>query len=311
MEKHKTFSHLILGLIGYSLIVFLWGAWVRISGSGDGCGEHWPLCHGVLFPDSSLVKLWIENFHRISTKAYGFFVMGLIFMAFRWFPKGHASRLWICWTFFFTLIEGLIGAIIVLKGFVADDESPQRAILIAIHLSNTFLLMAALCFTWWSARADLYFWSARSVFQKGASFFLLALLSVGATGALAALSTTLFPSDSLIQSFVRDFSEDSHFLLQIRILHPVFAFGFLVAGFVWGSQILNSESRPEVLNWTRVFLCFLVVTFFIGVLTLGLLSPTVLKLVHLLFAHGLWISLILVLCALGASPKTNSKLKTK
>lgn len=288
MKKSFTYSRLIQALIVYSILVFLWGAWVRISGSGDGCGEHWPFCYGQLIPDSTLLKLWIENFHRISTKLYGFFVIGLVIMAFRWAPKGHAARKGILWTLCFTLTEGLIGAVLVLKGFVANDDSPERAIFIALHLINTFLLMACLFYTWFVSRYNVS--KLKIVFQKNIMLPILGvLLFVGGTGAIAALSTTLFPSTSLLSGISNDFQSGAHFLLRLRIVHPILAFCLVILGFVVAGKDSPSKS-PLILVWRRRFLGALTAGFFVGLLTLGLLSPLWLKLTHLLTAHVLWLS---------------------
>ena len=56
-----------LGLLGYSLLVVLWGAYVRASFSGDGCGDHWPLCHGVVLPHQPNTKTVIELAHRVTS----------------------------------------------------------------------------------------------------------------------------------------------------------------------------------------------------------------------------------------------------
>ncbi|MCB0407169.1 MAG: COX15/CtaA family protein [Bdellovibrionales bacterium] len=295
MRSNKLFSHLLLGLLAYSLIVFLWGAWVRISGSGDGCGEHWPFCQGQLIPDSYILKVWIENFHRISTKLYGFIVIALLISVYRQFPKKSPTRKWMTWVFGLTLVEGLIGAVIVLKGFVADDDSIGRAFLISIHLVNTFLLTSTIIFTWLSQKykCDIFL---MKFFKLSRSYILIGfILCIGATGALAALSTTLFPSVSLFSGLTHDFSKGSHFLLKIRILHPLLAIGFLfLAGYKTQSLIESSQNSIHK-YWGRIFQVLLLVTFFIGAITLGLLSPLSLKLIHLFFAHLLWMSFVMFL----------------
>jgi cytochrome c oxidase assembly protein subunit 15 len=288
MQK-KWLERLLLSLLAYSLLVFLWGAWVRISGSGDGCGEHWPFCHGELIPDSYAVKVWIENFHRISTKLYGLFVIGLCFLSFRWRPKGHPLRQWSMSILIFTLIEGLIGAVIVLKGFVADDQSVARAVLIALHLMNTFILVSTIIGAHLASQYGEKIKTPGPTLMRLLGPLSIGILAVGGTGALAALSTTLFPSQSLLQSFLDDFSVDSHFLLKIRISHPLLAIGLLLVGWRLTEKWVQSENNSLVRAWAWRFRASLVIAFSSGLLTLGLLSPTSMKLVHLLIAHFLWI----------------------
>lgn len=286
LKKNRTYSNWVLALIIYSLFVFLWGAWVRISGSGDGCGEHWPFCHGELIPDSYAVKVWIENFHRISTKIYGFFVIGLVILGFRRSEKGHAVRKGILWTLFFTLTEGAIGAVLVIKGFVANDDSPERAVIIALHLMNTFFLMSSLFYTWFVSRHDLS--NLKISFTKNIMLLKASwLLVLGGTGAIAALSTTLFPSESLLSGLASDFAADGHFLERLRVLHPILAVGFVVYALAQWNRDLSHNPVAE--KWRNWFLISVVAGFFVGLVTLALLSPTWLKLTHLMTAHVLWL----------------------
>lgn len=264
---------------------------MRISGSGDGCGDHWPFCHGEFIPDSHAIKVWIENFHRISTKLYGLFSIGLFFLSLRWFPKGHSVRFWTGMIFVFTLIEGLIGAVIVLKGFVANDDSLGRSILIAFHLANTFLLTSVLVFSWLASKNNWQtFQPVKGLLHSRIIWITGLVITVGATGALAALSTTLFPSQSLLEGFLYDFSTESHFLLKIRIFHPLLATALLFGG-LWFSSSVKKVTEP-IQKWCTLFNICLVVTFSFGVLTLSFLSPVWMKLAHLFLAYLLWISLM-------------------
>ena len=299
MVKNSALSRALEALIAYSLLVFLWGAWVRISGSGDGCGEHWPFCYGVLIPESAELKLLIENFHRISTKLYGIFVIGLIGAIFWKLPKGHAARSLVLWVFFFTLMEGLIGAVIVLRGLVTDDDSLFRAIMISVHLANTFLLMASIGFCWYSVKFEKPNFSWRKGLNPALRSLTMLIVIIGALGALAALSTTLFPSTSLLEGLAKDFSADSHFLLRLRGLHPFLG----VALFIW---ILSLDLKPTSSFGRKASFAFkslFALYVGIGMFTLGLLSPTVLKLAHLLFGHLLWLALVFLIADKGQSPE--------
>ena len=60
----KWFGRLATANLFYCLFVILWGAFVRASGSGAGCGAHWPLCNGVLVPQSPALATIIELTHR-------------------------------------------------------------------------------------------------------------------------------------------------------------------------------------------------------------------------------------------------------
>ena len=50
----RSFARFAGAVLGYNLLVIVWGAYVRASGSGAGCGNHWPLCNGVVVPNAPL-----------------------------------------------------------------------------------------------------------------------------------------------------------------------------------------------------------------------------------------------------------------
>ncbi|MEN9577905.1 MAG: hypothetical protein RJA70_914, partial [Pseudomonadota bacterium] len=135
----QAFAKFAWGLLAYMLFVILFGAWVRISGSGDGCGDHWPSCHGDLVPVEASTKTWIEYGHRVSSGVLGPLVIGLCVWA--WVGAGKRSEVrWFAGlTLWFTLVEAGIGALLVRGRLVADDDSVARAVVVAWHLSNTLM----------------------------------------------------------------------------------------------------------------------------------------------------------------------------
>jgi heme A synthase len=120
--------------------VILFGAWVRISGSGDGCGNHWPLCRGEVVPVAPATKTIIEFSHRLSSGFSGIFAIVLVWWARHLDAKVFRASLAM---FVFLMLEAFIGAVLVKKQLVAGDASTSRAIVIALHLCNTMLLTAS------------------------------------------------------------------------------------------------------------------------------------------------------------------------
>src|SRR5688572_24074705 len=88
----RRFARFAGVLLVYLLLVILFGAWVRITGSGAGCGDHWPTCHGELVPRSPSQQTLIEYTHRISSGALGLLSLLLPLWAWRTFPAGHVVR---------------------------------------------------------------------------------------------------------------------------------------------------------------------------------------------------------------------------
>lgn len=283
-------------LLVYTILVILWGAWVRISHSGDGCGDTWPLCNGQLVPEAARGKTWVEYGHRFTSGLYGLVVIFL----FLWIRKlkskfaiGSAHR-WMMWTLVFMISEALLGAKLVLFGLVNTDQSIWRLVVMSLHQLNSFLLVAFtvrfLAATYESFYKENY--SSQPPPSVTPAFFarpvfLVCFLLIAVTGAWASLSTTLFPSTSLLDGLMKDKESSSHLVLKIRGLHPVFALligSSLSFGLYKVSGQLNSFLGRTALAGSGLIAIGIIV----GLMTLFLLSPVPLKLIHLLLAHSLW-----------------------
>src|SRR5438270_1449521 len=213
------------GVVGYNVLVILWGALVRATGSGAGCGNHWPLCNGQVIPLSPRVDTIIEFTHRCMTGGATFLVLGLLVWTFRGTLKGQAARVLAVASMVLLLNEAFLGALLVKLGYVTGNQSMGRVVVLSIHLSNTLLLLAALTLT---ARllGTAQMWrelGAGGAKKVWAWMGLGATLVVGVSGSLAALGDTLFPASSLRAAFAQDFSAGSPWLLRLRSVHPVSA----------------------------------------------------------------------------------------
>ena len=88
----SRFAAFAWGVLLFCLPVIVWGAFVRASSSGDGCGSHWPLCDGQVIPAPRSLKLVIEFTHRTMSGLFGLAVAALVVWAFRAFPREHRVR---------------------------------------------------------------------------------------------------------------------------------------------------------------------------------------------------------------------------
>ncbi|MEP7189993.1 MAG: COX15/CtaA family protein [Roseiflexaceae bacterium] len=303
--KLGRFAIYAWGVLAYNLLVILWGAYVRASGSGAGCGSHWPLCNGEVIPPAPQVATMIEFSHRLTTGLAGLLVIGLAVWAFRAFPRGHSVRLGAVLSLAFILIEGMVGALQVRLGLTADNASVGRAVVGSIHLANTFVMLAAITLTaWWASggaalqlrRQGLLGW----VFGLG----LLGVLLVGASGAITALGDTLFPSASLAEGLQADLSPGAHFLIQLRVIHPILA--VLVGVYAIFAGRLAAAWRPSVptrrLSWALIGLFG--AQLLIGVLNVALLAPIFMQIIHLFMADLVWVALVLAAAAALGAPAT-------
>ncbi len=291
--------------LAYNLLVILWGAYVRASGSGAGCGSHWPLCNGEVIPLATRVATLIEFSHRLTTGLAGLLVIGLVVWAFRAFPRGSSVRLGAALSLAFIVIEGLVGALQVRLGLTADNASVGRAVVGSIHLANTFLMLAAITLTaWWASGGAPLRLRGQGLLGWVFAVGLLGALLVGASGAITALGDTLFPSASLAAGLQADFSAGAHFLLQLRVIHPILAVLVGVYSIVAGR--LAAAWRPSLatrrLSWALAALFG--AQLLIGVVNVALLAPIYMQIIHLFMADLVWVALVLAAAAALGAPAT-------
>lgn len=304
----EPFARFAWAVLAYTLLVILFGAWVRISGSGDGCGENWPTCHGQLIPRSDQTKTLIEYGHRISSGLLGPMVIALVWWAHRARRRLPAARPFALLTLLFILIEAGIGAVLVRRGLVADDDSVARAVVIALHLANTLLLTAVTALTAWFGSGRRWpgvLLNARPLAPRQpprhvARWLLVALVMlvlVSATGAVTALGDTLFPVSptegaGLFSRLKQELDVGAHFLVRLRVIHPILAV-LVGLGLGFGSQRLfrqPAETRGLAqgvfwVTWMQLA---------IGALNVALGAPAWMQLVHLFVSQLLWVLLVLL-----------------
>jgi heme a synthase len=282
-------QRLAWGFVGYLIFVILFGAWVRISGSGAGCGNHWPTCQGVVIPVEPGIKTIIEFTHRVTSGLSGIFGLALVVVA--WRRKSPALK-WALGMFFFLLVEGFIGAVLVKKELVENDASLSRAIVISLHLVNTMLLMLCAVGTAVRLGAASYRSRATGVMLYAA---MAALVVTNATGAITALGDTLFPTQpamgpELLAKIREDLSPAQHFLVRLRVVHPVVA--AMAATLVFG--VLSVLQRRGGGKWVLAGMGLTVLQVVMGVMNIWLAAPTALQLGHLLTAQLIWVCIVAI-----------------
>lgn len=299
----NRFATYAWGLLGYTLLVILWGAYVRATGSGAGCGNHWPLCGGQVVPRSPQEATIIEFTHRLSSGLAGILVLVLLVWAFRKYAAGHPVRLGATLSFVFMITESLLGAGLVTFELVADNDSIARALSMSAHLVNTFFLIAMIAITaWWASGG-----SPPDRGRRGTTAWLLGLglagtLLLGASGAVTALGDTLYPAGSLANALRQDLSPTAHILIRLRLLHPAIA--ILVSGYLVAIVHLVPALKATVTTRRlgRILTAILVVQLGAGALNVALLAPVWMQLIHLLLSDVLWIVLVLLTSAALAEP---------
>ncbi|HEV2276101.1 MAG TPA: COX15/CtaA family protein [Acidobacteriaceae bacterium] len=284
------------GVLVCNIAVVLWGAVVRATGSGAGCGDHWPLCNGVLVQAHPRVATLIELAHRLTSGIAVIGVVVLLVWTFRSTVPRHLARITSVAATVLIFNEALLGALIVLLGLTANNRSGARAVYLSLHFANTFLLLGALALSahFTSRKPALLRGSVRLAQAPLALLGLGATLAVGVSGSLAALGDTLFPSRSLMTALAQDLSAQSSWLLRLRFLHPVAA---IVAGIFICWLIVRGFSRGSALADRRLgvsVLILLALQYAMGVADVALLAPLWLQILHLLGADLLWVTLVVL-----------------
>ena len=294
---NRGFRRYATVVVAYLLFVILFGAWVRITYSGAGCGSHWPTCNGEIVPVAPSTETIIEFTHRVTSGILGPAILVLVIWAARAFGRSRVTTAAIV-TMVFVVLEALIGAGLVLKELVTNDDSVPRAVIISLHLVNTLVLTGSAALTvWWSFDDRTM---RPNALGRGTWLLLAALLALVATcmtGAVTALGDTLFPvspGEAGVLAHVRDdLSSANHFLVRLRIVHPVVAIvtaGVLYGVGAWAREYTKDPFTPRLARGMQHAVVAQVV---LGVVSIGLAAPGWLQLAHLLVAQFVWMAAVL------------------
>jgi cytochrome c oxidase assembly protein subunit 15 len=293
----------------FNMLVIAWGAMVRATGSGAGCGSHWPQCNGAIIPELVQIETVIEFSHRVSSALAGIFVVILVVWVLRRSENVVARRAAVG-SFVFIVLEGLLGALLVRLELVAGDTSVLRAGMVALHLVNTLLLLTMLGLTARFSRlrpGD----SQRSGYLRWLPHLLaiglIATAILSAAGAVTALGDTLFPAQSLAAGLNTDLDPSANFLVRLRVVHPFIA--VLTSAYLLA---LNQYMRRTLTNQRTVRLANLltglvVIQLVAGVVNVALLAPLWMQVLHLILADSVWLTLIMLIAENLWIPATHAR----
>lgn len=269
-------------VLGFFVLVVLWGAVVRSTGSGGGCGSNWPLCNGDFVPHHPRLATIIEYTHRSTSGICTFLLAALGFWTFAVTERGHRARTAVLWSGFLLVTEAVLGAVLVLKHYVENTYSTGRVVTQSIHFTNTMLFMGSLALTAWFLGKGSESTESSHTPRWVAVLAIIATLVVGATGSLAALADTLFPSPSLRAGLLADVAAGSPVLVRMRWIHPA------AAAVAFFCVLLLARSRSTL---SKLVIALLAMQFVLGIADVLLLAPTWMQVVHLLGADLYWVAL--------------------
>ena len=288
ISRYATFAWITLGI---NVLVIIWGAYVRATGSGAGCGSNWPLCQGEIVPQSPGLETLIEFSHRISSGVALIAVVILLIWALRIYPREFRTRRAAIAAMIFMIIEALVGAGLVLLEYTASNVSIARAYWMAGHLINTFLLLGALTLTaWWASGGPPVRLRRQGAVGWMLLLSLIGMMALGASGAVTALGDTLV----LTAGISPEESPIVATLVDLRIYHPVIAIlvGALVVGTAWFAAGRPPEGSTR--RFAQVITALYALQLLVGVLNVALKAPVWLQLLHLFMTSSIWIVLVLL-----------------
>lgn len=291
----KKFAYYSWFVLLYCVLVILWGAFVRATGSGAGCGSHWPACNGEVFHRPQSVETMIELSHRLTSAALGILGIIQLIWAFRITERGHRIRRAAVWAFVFVLIEGALGAGLVLFELVAGDTSTTRAVVVGLHLVNTMILVGTyVAVAWYASGGQQVRLRDHRQVQALFGLAMFGMLVLSAFGAITALGDTLFPAENLADGLAQKFDPEAHFAVRMRIWHPVLA--ILVSAYILSIIYSMPDLRDTPIKNQFAWLTAgnIILQVLLGGVNVLLLAPVWMQLVHLFLSNTLWISLLLL-----------------
>lgn len=292
LTKFAKFSWATLA---WTILVILWGAVVRATGSGSGCGSHWPTCNGEIIHRPQAIETFIELSHRATSGIAMILVLILLIWAYRAYPKGDLVRKGATASAAFILIEALLGAGLVLLELVGDNDSVHRAIAIALHLLNTFILLGVITLTaWWASGGKAITRQGKGNWPAWLFFGLAGVCVIGMTGAITALGDTLFPVKSLAEGLAQESDPNAHFLVQLRIVHPIVAVLVGLYSLALARKLIQQQITKTTRHLALALVGLILIQWAAGLINVILLAPVWMQILHLLLADLLWIVYVIL-----------------
>jgi heme A synthase len=295
-KERASFATAASRVLAFTILVVLFGAVVRITGSGAGCGQHWPTCQGDVLLLPKRLETAIELTHRVTSGLSALLVFWLTRRAFVVFERGHKVRWATGFASLLMIVEALIGAVLVRLMLVGDNASAGRAVIMPLHLITTSGLLAFLGLSVWWSRSRVSSVAADPKLARIAAFAGLLLLVVSGLGAITALGDTLYPvsPEAAAVTLSFDHPPEAHFLERLRVLHPVVAL-FASGVLIWlATRATEARHSRGSRLFSRSVLGLTVAQGGVGGLNVILSAPGWLQVLHLLLANLLWLSLVLL-----------------
>jgi len=297
--------------LAYTVFVILFGAVVRVTGSGAGCGQHWPTCHGEIAHLPQSIETIIELTHRVTSGLSVLIVLVALGLTARALGWRHLATRGGLWSLGFLLVEALVGAGLVLLELVGDDASVLRAVVMTVHLTNTAALTLALSVAAWAFAKTEPTLGRGAPGQLGAILLIgVTILVISGTGAVTALGDTVLPkgpvsaegaAHALGQAMGT--APGAHFLERLRGVHPLLAsLGAVLL--LWQTDRLAAGLARRVFPWlVGLQVCA-------GLLNIWLSAPGWMQILHLGLANAVWLAFCFAALQTLGTPASAARAET-
>ncbi|HVS59717.1 MAG TPA: COX15/CtaA family protein [Gemmatimonadaceae bacterium] len=295
MRTVRRLGYLAL-LIGFAQIVF--GAIVRITGSGMGCGDHWPDCYGSFTPAPNAPNLLVEISHRYGAAALSLAILALVIAA--WRARGEPGVGGRGGVLRPSLLAILLVVVAALFGAVTV-KMELNAFMVVTHLAIAMSLLAVLVVVvvraggfgspTVSAGSQRTFRAGRAA--VGLTFLALVFGALTANTPGAAVACQGFPWCRVIAEHGTP--------LWIQATHRIIA--FLLLGHLIGISVgvrKRAEPRPiRIAAWAALGIVVLQILVAAAMMEMHL--PPSLRSLHQAVGTALWI-VVVALAALAEGP---------
>jgi heme A synthase len=296
VSQQRLYARLVLSTAGMTIGLIVFGAVVRVTDSGLGCGNHWPSCNGTFFPPLDNITAWIEWLHRLFAVLIGLLGLGTLAVAIAAYRRRNRTVLTAtAAAAVLFAIQSALGAIVVVY-----DLPPT---FVTLHLGTAMLLLGALLV---AAVAALYKPAQRVERDSFAALsYITAVLTlvIILTGALVRGSgSTLACTDwPLCNGAVFPVDQGRSAVIHMTHRLAVAGLGVTALLLVW----MAFTRRPAGISRTLALLAFALYLAQAGVGALFVLSAAspVWGAAHVGFAAAMWGALV----ALGAIEALNTR----
>ncbi|GMQ86563.1 MAG: hypothetical protein BMS9Abin07_2146 [Acidimicrobiia bacterium] len=298
LPARTRFSYLAWGMLVFTVLVVVGGGIVRATGSGDGCGATWPVCSNRIFPSNPGLETMIEYGHRLMSGVTLLGILALFVWARRLYERNDLVRWGASAALGLIIVEALIGASLVVFGWVDSDASIARMLVVPLHLTNTSLLVGVLTLTaWWSSGNPAPVAANRPGTTRRLGLGAGGLLLVATAGALNALGDTLYPTGDFLSGVRNELAAGAPWLIQVRVLHPLLAI-LVGLGIAYLTVSMGVGRGKTTQRLGRAVSWLVLAQFAVGFVNVFLATPLETQVIHLAVANAIWISYVLFAASL-------------